>query len=73
MSEYIPANPPSNSRGMQSIRLVNEASSVRDRQVPFAEEPAPFEDEQVEIKPTRRRSFVQPPTIVIDEVFRNQR
>ena len=70
MSEWIPANPSVNSRGMHGVRMANDFSSVRDRLVPFAEEPAPLEDEQVVVAPVQRRRFVQPAPVVVDTEMR---
>jgi hypothetical protein len=73
MSEYIPANPPANSRGMHGVTMANDVRSVRDRQVVIVPEAAPLEDEQIPVQPVARRRFIQPETGVVDEVFRTQR
>jgi hypothetical protein len=73
MSEYIPANPPANSRGMHGIAMANDVSSVRDRHVPFVPEAAPLEDEQVVVQPVARRRFIQPDNVQKDETFYSRR
>lgn len=73
MSEYIPACPPANSRGMRGIMMANESTNIRERAKVFIPEPPPLEDEQVVVPRVQRRKFVQPPTIVNDDTFHSRR
>jgi hypothetical protein len=64
MSEWIPANPPINTKGQHAAEMANKEMNVRDRQVRHVFIPAPLEDEQVPVKPpAKRRSFVDPNAI----------
>jgi hypothetical protein len=69
--EYIPANPPVNSRGIEQIRLINTATRVEVKEKVII--PPPPVAEFVPYIVPERRKFSQPLAEVRDDVFRSRR
>jgi hypothetical protein len=63
MSEWIPINPPINTKGQHDREMANQATSVRDRQVRRVVIPADEPDVEVKPVPVQRRHFVDPNAI----------
>ena len=69
--EYIPANPLIISKGINERIAANTSTRVEPKVTVVI--PPPPVDVQVDSRPAPRRSFVQPPVVMQDQVFRSRR
>ena len=69
--EYIPANPLIISNGINERIAANTSTRVEPKVTVVI--PPPPVDVQVDSRPAPRRSFVQPPVVMQDQVFRSRR
>lgn len=69
--EYIPANPLIISQGINERIAANTSTRVEPKVTVVI--PPPPVDVQVDSRPAPRRSFVQPPVVMQDQVFRSRR
>ena len=69
--EYIPICPPVNSTGIYERTIINTSTRVEPKVTVVI--PPPPVDVQVDSRPAPRRSFVQPPVVMQDQVFRSRR
>ena len=65
MSEWLPINPPVNTKAIHDREIMNQELSVRDRQAARRVFIPAVEEEEVEVKPApfKRRHFVDPNAI----------
>jgi len=69
--EYIQANPLIISKGINERIAANTSTRVEPKVTVVI--PPPPVDVQVDSRPAPRRSFVQPPVVMQDQVFRSRR
>jgi len=69
--EYIPICPPVNSTSIHEQTIINTSARVEPKVTVVI--PPPPVDVQVDSRPAPRRSFVQPPVVMQDQVFRSRR
>ena len=69
--EYIPSNPLIISKGINERIAANTSTRVEPKVTVVI--PPPPVDVQVDSRPAPRRSFVQPPVVMQDQVFRSRR
>jgi hypothetical protein len=70
-TEFIPTNPLIHSKGINERIIANTATRVEPKVTVVI--PPPPVDIRVDSTPAPRRSFVQPPVVMHDQVFRSRR